>query len=59
MQKDFLDFHEEYKRLYYIYLNLRLTKKIRKKKKSSNFSKRSLFWNKLPCQKKKKRHGPS
>ena len=31
MQKDFLDFHEEYKRLYY--LNLRLTKKSERKRK--------------------------
>ena len=34
MQKDFLDFHEEYKRLYCIYLNLRLTKKSERKRKA-------------------------
>lgn len=34
---------EEYKRLYCIYLNLRLTKKSERKRKVVNFSERSLF----------------
>ena len=51
MQKDFLGFHEEHKKLYCIYLNLKLTKKSERKRKVVNFSKRSLFRNKLLCKK--------